>query len=113
MTCTNIKTEQLIKLLESCRANNVVLFKMGALEVSFKEVSETPALLDSTPSQMDIVTEESIIQAQSDLEEEIVIDSKAEELAMLHLSDPAMYEEILANPDLINEFEKELDTKGI
>ncbi len=111
MNCT--KVSEIVEILESCKANNVTLFKMGNLEVSFKQVSKTQPLLDSTPSQMDIVTEESIVQSQSDLEEEIMVDSKAEELAMLHLSDPSMYEEILANPDLITEFEQELDNKGM
>jgi len=120
MTCiTNeektLNSQEICSIIKECGAHNVSYFRLDKLEIEFYiegREKPTPEVSEPTPVQ-DIATKDSIIKCEEDYTEDISMELKAEELASLHLTDPSKYEELLANPELVQEFMREIDeTEG-
>jgi len=101
-------------IIESCGENGVSYFKYKGLEIDFHSTEKPISVLSTEPHPEETeATQQSILETVKEFEEDRGMEDKAEELMNMHIENPQLYEQIMANPEIIEDFEAMLDDKEL
>ncbi len=109
MTEIELKTEDVCRILEACAKNGVTEIKLGTLVARFDRPVKAPEqALVAAPAQ--VSAEQAKIEEEAHLKNELSF--REEQLAELRLTNPKLYEELVASGELTDDDDDSESTDG-